>query len=477
MYRIIKDYVYSHIDPKLPPEVNVKLHTILRYHPSGYDKTWYYKTKRWDGWSYVYDQETQRFRTGLAWRVALILERAGIPLEVIDMRKQHMTCSNIDYIKVLLDPYDFQLAAAKATLDVSHGIIASPTGTGKTLIMSLIAKFNAMKTLIVVNSRVLLDQTWDFFEDVVPGGAGVVGSGYFDLKDLTVATIQSLTSILGVGKKQKPSADKAPLLRDWLEEVGLVIHDEVHEADSKSVEGLYGTLKASKFIGTTATPFAWAQANEKGKNLEMEQHFGTKVYDSREEDFIKLGLTVPLFVNRFATPVADIYQNYDSSVRTTEEYIDVLANQIVDNDERIELLAKKVTEQAKSGLSCYVYYNRIKYGEKLCDAMHYLNPVFLQGKTTSSKRQKAFEAIEKKDILVIVSDIGSYGLNIKSLDSILVAFPTKDVRQLKGRVCRANGTKKQGFVLDPVDVVPYLKRHAQLRRNQYKKDGDTIIGY
>jgi len=478
MYRIVKDYVHSHIEPQLPPEVNVKLHSELRFRPAGYNKTYYFKSKKWDGYNYLYDQLTQRFRSGLAWRAGLILKRCNVDYEVVDVRAVAAANSIVENIKILLNPFDFQSEAARITTqDVSHGIIASPTGTGKTLIMSLIAKLNGTRTLVVVNSRVLLDQTWEFFDEVVPGGAGIVGSGFFELKDLTIATIQSLTSILGVGKKQIPSADKEPPLKDWLEQVGLVIHDEVHEADSKSVDGLYSKLKASKFIGTTATPFAWAYANEKGKNLEMEQHFGTKIYDSREENFIKLGLTVPLFVSRFATPIADIYQNYDFQVRTTEEYIDVIANQIVENEARIELLAKKVIEQAQSGLSSYVYYNRIKYGEMLSDAMHQLNPVFIQGKTSRAKRQEAFKAIDKKEILVIVSDIGSYGLNIKSLDSIVLAFPTKDARQLKGRVCRAFPNKERGLVIDPVDNVPYLKRHSSLRFNQYKRDKDVVVGY
>jgi len=209
----------------------------------------------------------------------------------------------------------------------------------------------------------------------------------------------------------------------------------------------------------------------------MEQHFGTKIFDSRKVDFIKLGLTVPLFVNRFATPTAEMYQDYDPDIRTGETYNDVIANQIVENDERTEKIAKKVTEMAQSGLSCYVYYNRIKYGEALRDAMQSLKPVFLQGKTKSGVRQDAFQAIENKEILVIVSDIGSYGLNIKSLDSVLVAFPSRDVRQLKGRVVRSSPGKQRGIIIDPIDIAPYLVRHAKLRFNQYKKDNDTVIGY
>ena len=105
-----------------------------------------------------------------------------------------------------------------------------------------------------------------------------------------------------------------------------------------------------------------------------------------------------------------------------------------------------------------------------------LNPVMLQGSTTRTKRQEIFKAIESKQQLVVVSDIGSYGLNIKSLNSIILASPVKDVRQLKGRVCRSAPNKKYGLVIDMVDEAPLLFTHQKLRSKQYEQDEDTIIG-
>lgn len=480
MYRIIKDYVWSNIDPQLPVDINISIHTTLRYHPSGYQRTWKYKNKQWDGWTYVYDIVEQKFRTGLISRVSKLLELNNLEYEIIDIRKNIVNNNNAKDIKINLNPHQFQLDAANSTLNKSHGIISSPTGTGKTIIMALITKLHAYRTLIVVNSRVLLDQTHEFFDKITPGGAGIVGSGSFELKDITIATIQSLSSILGIGKKQNPTSNSY-LLKEWFEEVGLVIHDEVHEADNASVNGLYSQLKCPVFIGTTATPYSWAFSTEKTKNLEMEQHFGTKLYDSRDiVDFIKLGLTVPLYINRFATPIATQYINYSSKESLREnptEYAEVITNQIINNDERIHLLTQKVKELVTSGMSCYVFYNRIEYGKKLCAAMSNLDPVMIQGSTPRNKRNNIFKALNSKELLLVVSDIGSYGLNIRSLDSIILSYPVKDFRQLKGRVCRSYPNKNFGMVLDPIDHVPFLDYHAKMRKSQAVKDGDMVVGY
>ncbi|MCK5611409.1 DEAD/DEAH box helicase family protein [Candidatus Pacearchaeota archaeon] len=479
MYNIVVDYTHSYVEPKLSAELATKLTTELRYHPDGYKHTWYYKSKKWDGYNYCFNVNTQAFRTGLVWRVGLTFERAGIDYKIQDKRQRPEVLVHVGDIDLSsIKPYTFQDHAALATMRQTHGVIASPTGTGKTIIMALIAKLHKCRTLIVVNSRVLLDQTYEYFDQVVPGGVGIVGSGDFELKDVTIATMQSLGTILRLSEKQQkktPSIKEQPL-RDWLDNVGLVVHDEVHEADSASIDKLYGKLKAYSFIGTTATPYAWAHATEKGKNIEMEQHFGRKIYDSRGEvDFVGLGITVPLVVYRPYMPRVSKYQNYQHE-RAEEESRDVVQAQVIDNEERIEKLVQLAGSMVEKGKSCYVFYQKIVFGELLCDAMRKYDPVMLQGKTSRSVRNQTFKDVDARKQLLVVSDIGGYGLNIRALDSIMIAYPAKDARQLKGRTCRAHESKTEGLVFDPVDDVPYLFRHAELRKNQYKKDKDLVVG-
>lgn len=422
----------------------------------------------------------QTFRTGLVWRVGLRLKRDNVPFEIVDTRPQAEKISDIGKIDFgKITPYSYQVEAAEATFKESHSIIASPTGTGKTIMMQLMTKLHQHRTLIVVNSRTLLDQTFESFDEVLPGRIGIAGSGDFDLQDITIATIQSLGSILRLSEKQKkkaPSAKEEPL-RGWLQGVGLVIHDEVHEADNASVDKLYADLPAARFIGTTATPYAWAHATEKGKNLEMEQHFGRKIFDSRGNvDFVGLGVTVPLIINRPVTQRAPEYVDWDGKTSKGLEYRDIVQVQVIDNENRIDQIRNHAASMVDGGLSCYIFYQRIGYGERLCEVLHNYDPVMLQGKTPRKKRNQVFKDINSKKQLLVVSDIGSYGLNIKSLDNIVIAYPTKDARQLKGRVCRSSKGKAHGLVTDFVDQVPFLQRHAELRLNQYNKDSDTVVG-
>lgn len=480
MYNIVVNNIHSHIEPRLPGDIIVKINNDLRYRPAGYQHTYYFKLKKWDGYNYLFDSVDQKFRTGLVWRICNRFERENISYTIHDLRSKPIVIKDLENIDLgSIQPFDYQIEAAKATLKDTHSVVASPTGTGKTVMMQLMTRLHRTKTLIVVNSRTLLDQTFEAFNEVVPGGAGIIGSGDFEPKDVTIATIQSLATILRLSKKQQKKAKswKEEALREWLSDLGLVIHDEVHEADNKQVDAFYGQINASRYIGMTATPFEWAHATEKGKNLEMEQHFGRKVFDSRGEvDFIKLGITVPLYIQRIVTPSAKQYIGWTPGKKHPYEYKDVVQNQIIDNELRIKKIAEMASSMVRTGKSCYVYYNRIAYGESLCEAMSDLDPVMLQGKTSRHQRNKIFKEIDDKKRLLVVSDIGSYGLNIKSLDSILIASPVKDARQLKGRVCRASDGKDHGLVIDPVDYTPFLYKHSGLRLNQYNSDQDVVIG-
>lgn len=482
MYTVTIEYTHSYIEPKLDANLAVKINDELKYRPNGYRHTWAYKHKKWDGYNYLFDLQHQKFRTGLVWRVMRRLELEKVEYTVIDSRVKKPNIKWFDKINLPenIKPYEFQEQAILATNQDSHCIIASPTGTGKTIIMALIAKLHKRRTLIVVNNRVLLDQTWDFFSKIVPSvkkHLGIVGSGDFKLADITISTIQSIGSIIGLGKKRKPTSKEAEF-KEWLSGVDIIIHDEVHGADNKTVDAFYASLEAYNFIGMTATPYPWATMSEKGKNLEMEQHFGKKTFDSRKGvNFIKLGITVPLYIYRPHAPVVNDYAYYeDKGSRPLDSYMEVLDKQIINNQKRIEFIAYLAASMIKEGKSCYVYYNRIAYGEALCEAMAGLDPIMLQGKTSRVQRAKIFDLVERKKVLLVVSDIGSYGLNIKSLDVVILAFPVKDVRQIKGRACRFSEGKETGMIIDPIDCAPYFLYHAKIRANQYKADGDVIVG-
>jgi len=476
MYNIVIDYAYSRIEPRLPENINVELYNELKYKIDGIEHSWAYKHKKTDGYARLYNIRDQSFRTGLFWRTIRKLSKLGIEYKTVDLRVNKSKLSHLANFDLDVKPFSFQVEAIKSTNKDTHGIIVSPTGTGKSCQIAMLIKEYQTITLIIENTRVLLDQMYDYLDSLIPGKVGIVGSGDFELNDVVIATYQSLSSILGIGKKQEPS-NKAPILREWLDTVGLLVSDEVHESDTDSMTNICSIVKADKFIGFTATPYAWAHTSSRGVNQALEQNFGIKCYDSRETtDFIKIGLTVPLIIYRPLAPVIPEYANYVPVGRSEGEYREVFQKQIIDNEERIKFVAEQTRNLVKNGLSTYLYYNRIAYGERLLTELSDCNPVMLQGSTSRNIRKQIFKDLDSKKLLLAISDIGSYGLNLRSLNAIVIGSPMRDLRQLKGRSCRSSPGKSCGIVIDPIDMAPYLFHHSEKRKAQALKDGDTILG-
>jgi superfamily II DNA or RNA helicase len=119
-----------------------------------------------------------------------------------------------------------------------RGVIALPTGSGKTLVaMAAIAELG-VPALVVVPTRVLLDQWIDQLSAVWPHAIGRIGDGDHQIEAITVATYAS--AVLWV-----------PRIGDRF---GLVIVDEAHHVGAWCPREIFEMLVAPARLGLTATP-------------------------------------------------------------------------------------------------------------------------------------------------------------------------------------------------------------------------------
>lgn len=120
-----------------------------------------------------------------------------------------------------------------------------PTGTGKTWIFVFLiwgARENGMRSLVLVNTDELVQQTIEKLERVGVN-AGIVKAGKNEwTRDVVVASVQTLS---------KPTR----LFNIPPNYYGLVITDECHYAVSPSYQRILWYFRDSWHLGTTATPF------------------------------------------------------------------------------------------------------------------------------------------------------------------------------------------------------------------------------
>mgnify|MGYP001016956285 CR=1 FL=1 len=476
---IVVDNIWGRITTRLPTEVLTYIANKTRYHPAGYDKTWNYKKGRWDGYNYTFDVNNQVFRAGLLSRICYCLDHFSIKYGIIrDSSRTNARTAEASLEPGVIRPIDFQTKIRQVVRDNERGIIASPTGTGKTVMVSLVIDELKRRTLVILNDLVLLDQMHRALGRYFPDAKlGYIGNTEFDLGDITVATIQSLRSIAGLqeSKKDKGEHPNKQKFIDWLGGVGCIIHDEVHLADSDSCLLFYGIASATdRIYGFSATPYAWAEKQQSSANIELEQVFGKIIYSTFGLDFIELGLKVPCIVKQVELkPRVKAYGTFRDN--QAELYKKALQFEIMQDPAWHHAVLESVREFTKDNMTCFVYAgHKLEYGETLAKM---LGAPFVQGKTKRAERFRIFDAVESKQIPVIVSDIGGVGLDIPSLDAFVLASDVKDIRQFRGRVERSSPkTGKQfGHFVDIWKDCSFLNKHHTLRENQYKEGGNIIL--
>jgi len=138
----------------------------------------------------------------------------------------------------------------------ARGVLALPTGSGKTIAaLAAIAEL-AVATLVLVPTRVLLDQWATVLEAYGPRPVGRLGDGDHRVAPITVATYASAITW-------------APRIGD---QFGLVIVDEAHHVGAWCPSEVLEMLVAPARLGLTATPPHGATA------LAIERHVGPVVY-------------------------------------------------------------------------------------------------------------------------------------------------------------------------------------------------------
>lgn len=149
----------------------------------------------------------------------------------------------------------YQRAALGAWRDAGdRGVIALPTGAGKTLVALAAIAALGVSALILVPTRVLLDQWIRSLEAAWPHAVGRLGDGEYRVAPVTIATYAS-------------GVRWAPRIGDRF---GLVIVDEAHHVGAWCPSEILEMLVAPSRLGLTATP---------SDSAALPRHIGPLVYE------------------------------------------------------------------------------------------------------------------------------------------------------------------------------------------------------
>ena len=396
-----------------------------------------FRNGTWDGRVALFDRPSGLFPFGLFKRVKDVLDEAKVCYDFVDERvrpeKRHSFSKNVSL-------RDYQERTVKAALDSGRGILQLATGAGKTKIASAITSEYGLNTVFFVHTKFLLNQAKKELEKVLSAEIGQVGDGIVDIRSVTVAMIQ--TTIKALGEKYTPSIDeeesgesedntniegKEQAIIGMLDRSEIIFFDECQFVAADSFYTIANRCPAYYKFGLSATPY-----RSDKKDLMIEAALGP-IIDKVDASFlIKKGyLTQPKI--HFFRVGTNIHKD-------GRKYPEIYKSEIVESAHRNRLVINSAMKLRSKNKSVLILVQQVSHGKILQELFKKedLNVSFVFGEDNSSKREnEVFKLKTKKSLILIASTIADEGLDIPSLDAVILAGGGKSPCKSLQRVGRA----------------------------------------
>lgn len=366
-----------------------------------------------------------------------------------------------DYVDIT--PRDYQINSVYQSVKNKRIVLLAATSAGKTLICYLLSKYllnNSYNRGLIIVPRVdLITQLFNDFKEYsnknkwdVDENVHKIYSGQDKYKDssLIVSTYQSLANV------QNPEK--------FFSKFDFVIVDETHQGSNKSISDILKMCVNAKIrVGMTGT----LKDNEKVNNLVIQSLLGESYNVITAKESIDRGestkLEVKCYLLEHENREFGSYEHELKFIEKLEERNEFICNLCGKIDRNILVMFKHV-EHGK------ILYEKIKnkYNDR---KVH-----FYYGDIKQKERERIKSEIElDKNCIVLATDATfSTGLNIKSLNDLILACPYKSnitIQQAAGRLLRINKGKHKVTVHDIGDDFDgnTTYKHFKTRIGIYKK--------
>jgi len=311
-----------------------------------------------------------------------------------------------------------------------RGIIVSPTGSGKSIVIGgIVDKLRVPETIIVVPTKDIFNQLSHDFSNWFPDKKiGQMGDGKKFMGKITISLFQTLREMnLKKNKSQ------------------LVIVDEAHRIAESHIKILSKLRWANYRYGLTATPHI--QKNFK-KWANMIGCIGPIIYEAQEEEVT--ARVVPVQVNMIHFHVTKKHSPYQKCLRE-----DVLFNK----KRNTKLITAAKILALDKGMNCLFLIDEIEQGKVVLKIAEQMNipTEFAHGNNKKDQNNQIKEKLnEGKTKFVIATQVFGLGTNIPNIDCVVLGSVKKsyiDTIQKIGRGRRRTSVKNKLIVIDSIDRV------------------------
>ena len=324
-----------------------------------------------------------------------------------------------------------------------------PCGFGKTILgLYFISKLKK-KTIIIVHKEFLMNQWVERINFALPNAkVGVIQGDKFEMdgNDIVIGMLQTIS------------------MRDYpihaFDDIGHVIIDECHRIPSKVFSRALLKINSTYMLGLSATPnrkdgltkvLKWYigdiiySVKSSEKNI---VHVKRYILDSKNEDYNKE-------INNFRGQVQmpTMLNNISNYYPRTKLIMDVVLKEISENNIRQILILSDRKQQLEDMYKIAMNNNMTSVG-------YYVGGM---------KKEKLKEN-ESCKLLLGTFPMANEGLDIPSLNGLVLATPKSDIIQSIGRICRVKHNNIQPLIIDIIDNFSIFERQGAKRLSVYKKN-------
>ena len=352
------------------------------------------------------------------------------------------TRTNIKFTGKLRDA-THQNEAHAAAIQAGHGVLSLPCGYGKTTVSLAIACTLGYRTMIVVHKQFLADQWKQRIQQFCPGATiGVVQQNKKEVDcDFVIAMLQSLSL------KEYSFSD--------FDSIGTVIVDEAHHICAKVFSQSLFKMCPRHIFGLSATP-----VRKDGLSKVLHWFMGPTFFAVERENQTQ----VEVFPVQYDCPM---FKNPPPCTRNGQLSLVNMITELVEHRDRNRMLANLVKKASSGTRQLLVLSDRRQH----CEFLHQCFPRS-SGLYMGGMKEADLEASSKKKIIFATFSQAHEGLDIPTLDTVILATPKSDIQQSIGRVMRETpGKNNNPHIYDIVDQWSILFAMYKKRLRVYKQGG------
>jgi len=371
---------------------------------------------------------------------------------------------------------EYQKEALSKWLEKGSGVIALPTGAGKTLIGISAACAVKQSTLIVTYTKEQMLQWRDAFirfTNIEKRKIGLYYSEKKEIKPITVSTYQTAYRHI----------------QELSYKFDVLVIDEAHHLPAEKFKRIALNSIATKRLGLSATPY-----RDDGKHEELFKFMGGLIYFKSPQELIEKGYLAPYEVvqekvqlsideRMMYNELLNKFKKYSRSRKVSELLMlakkgdsDAIEALKIYNDMRkLVNLAKQKIDAVKrivekeKGNKILIFTQYVDQAEEIART---INGLLITGKISKSERERILNIFKSmKSGVLVLTTVGDEGLDIPDANVGIIVTGTGSRRQFiqrLGRLLRPGVDKKAR--LYEIMVRGTAEEYQALKRKETQMD-------